>query len=118
MSLWRRYLAFVNGAPHGDLGTSFVDNVPAVARILQRLPATLEPAFAALIIAVGFGLRLGLIAGLFPGHPVSKRLMTGSIVGFSLPSLWVGLILIMAFSAILGWLPASGRGENVQLPGA
>lgn len=116
-SLWRQYLAFVNGALHGNLGTSFVYNVPAVTLILQRLPATLELAFAALIIAVVIGVPLGLIAGLFPEHPVSKLLMTGSIVGFSLPSFWVGLILIMAFSVSLGWLPASGRGETVELLG-
>ncbi len=116
--LWRQYLAFVNGALHGNLGTSFVYNVPAVTLILQRLPATLELAIAALLIAVAVGVPLGLFAGLFPEHPLSKLLMAGSIVGFSLPTFWVGLILIMAFSVGLGWLPASGRGETVQLLGA
>lgn len=116
--LWRQYLGFVNGALHGNLGTSFVYNVPAVTLILQRLPATLELAIAALIIAVIVGVPLGLFAGLFPEHPLSKLLMAGSIVGFSLPTFWVGLMLIMAFSVGLGWLPASGRGETVQLLGA
>ncbi|AEB85877.1 ABC transporter permease [Alicycliphilus denitrificans] len=116
--LWRQYLAFVNGALHGNLGTSFVYNVPAVTLILQRLPATLELAIAALLIAVAVGVPLGLFAGLFPEHPLSKLLMAGSIVGFSLPTFWVGLMLIMAFSVGLGWLPASGRGETVQLLGA
>ncbi|GAB2465472.1 ABC transporter permease [Comamonas humi] len=116
--LWRQYLAFVNGALHGNLGTSFVYNVPAVTLILQRLPATLELAIAALCIAVAVGVPLGLFAGLYPEHPLSKLLMAGSIVGFSLPTFWVGLMLIMAFSVGLGWLPASGRGETVQLLGA
>uniref|UniRef100_A0A0S4TUS1 Dipeptide transport protein 1 (ABC superfamily, membrane component) n=1 Tax=Ralstonia solanacearum TaxID=305 RepID=A0A0S4TUS1_RALSL len=85
--------------------------------ILQRLPATLELAFAALIIAVTIGVPLGLVAGLYPGHPVSRLLMTGSVVGFSLPTFWVGLMLIMAFSVSLGWLPASGRGETAGFLG-
>ncbi len=115
--LWQQYLAFLNGALHGNLGKSFVYNEPAIQLILQRLPATLELAFAALIIAVAIGVPLGLCAGLYPRHPVSRLLMTGSVVGFSLPTFWVGLMLIMAFSVNLGWLPASGRGETAGFLG-
>jgi len=116
--LWRQYLAFVNGALHGNLGTSFVYNVPAIELILQRLPATLELAIAALILATLLGVPLGLYAGLYPDSWFAKSIMAGSIVGFSLPTFWVGLMLIMAFSVSLGWLPASGRGETVQVLGA
>ncbi|QDJ53303.1 ABC transporter permease [Bordetella hinzii] len=115
--LWRQYLGFLNGALHGNLGNSFVYNIPAVQLILQRLPATLELAIAALLLAVVLGVPLGLFAGLFPENPLSKAIMTGSIVGFSLPTFWVGLMLIMAFSVSLGWLPASGRGQTVQVLG-
>ncbi|WP_197325496.1 ABC transporter permease [Ralstonia solanacearum] len=115
--LWQQYLAFLNGALHGNLGKSFVYNEPAIQLILQRLPATLELAFAALIIAVTIGVPLGLCAGLYPRHPVSRLLMTGSVVGFSLPTFWVGLMLIMAFCVSLGWLPASGRGETAGFLG-
>ena len=115
--LWRQYLGFLNGALHGNLGNSFVYNIPAVELILQRLPATLELAIAALLLAVALGVPLGLFAGLFPEHPLSKAIMTGSIVGFSLPTFWVGLMLIMAFSVSLGWLPASGRGATVSVAG-
>ncbi|MDR2334403.1 MAG: ABC transporter permease [Burkholderiaceae bacterium] len=115
--LWRQYLAFVNGALHGNLGTSFVYNVPAIELILQRLPATLELAIAALILATLLGVPLGLYAGLYPDSWFAKSIMAGSIVGFSLPTFWVGLMLIMAFSVSLGWLPASGRGETVQVLG-
>ncbi len=66
--LWQQYLAFLNGALHGNLGKSFVYNEPAIQLILQRLPATLELAFAALIIAVAIGVPLGLCAGLYPRH--------------------------------------------------
>ncbi|GAB3629810.1 ABC transporter permease [Pandoraea terrae] len=115
--LWRQYLGFLGGALHGDLGNSFVYNVPAIQLILQRLPATLELAFAALILAIVIGIPLGLFAGLFPRNPISRLLMTGSIIGFSLPTFWVGLMLIMAFSVHLGWLPASGRGTTVSVVG-
>ena len=116
--LWRQYLAFLNGALHGNLGNSFVYNVPAIELILQRLPATLELAVAALLMAVLIGVPLGLFAGLYPDNWFSKTVMAGSIVGFSLPTFWVGLMLIMTFSVSLGWLPASGRGETVQVFGA
>ncbi|GAB1578715.1 ABC transporter permease [Bordetella petrii] len=116
--LWRQYLAFLSGALHGDLGNSFVYNMPAIQLILDRMPATLELAVAALLLAVVIGLPLGLLAGLYPEHPLSKALMAGSIVGFSLPTFWVGLMLIMAFSVSLGWLPASGRGATRELLGA
>ncbi|AOY93907.1 ABC transporter permease [Cupriavidus sp. USMAA2-4] len=112
--LWRQYLAFVTGALHGNLGNSFVYSVPAVELILQRLPATFELAVAALLLAVVLGVPLGLFAGLYPQHPLSRLLMAGSIVGFSLPTFWVGLMLIMAFSVKLGWLPSGGRGETAQ----
>ncbi len=115
--LWRQYIGFLNGALHGNLGKSFVYNVPAVTLILQRLPATLELAVAALLLAVVIGVPLGLVAGLYPDNPASKAVMAGSIVGFSLPTFWVGLMLIMAFSVSLGWLPASGRGETVRVLG-
>lgn len=115
--LWRQYLAFLVGAIHGDLGKSFVYNVPAIQLILQRFPATLELAFGAMFIAVVIGVPAGLIVGLKPDAPLSKAVMAGSILGFSLPTFWVGLMLIMAFSVLLGWLPASGRGQTVEVFG-
>ena len=116
--LWRQYFSFLSGALHGNLGTSFVYNVPAIELILQRLPATLELAVAALLLAVLFGVPLGLLAGLYPDSWFAKTIMAGSIVGFSLPTFWVGLMLIMTFSVSLGFLPASGRGETVEVFGS
>ncbi|MBF5005372.1 ABC transporter permease [Diaphorobacter caeni] len=116
--LWRQYLGFLNGALHGNLGNSFVYNVPAIELIFQRLPATLELAVAALLLAVLLGVPLGLYAGLYPDSWFSKSIMAGSIVGFSLPTFWVGLMLIMTFSVSLGLLPASGRGDTVQVLGS
>ena len=115
--LWKQYVSFLLSAMHGDLGVSFVYNVPAIQLILQRLPATLELAVSALLLALLVGVPLGLFAGLKPHNPLARMLMTGSIVGFSLPTFWVGLMLIMIFSVKLGWLPSSGRGATAGLFG-
>jgi peptide/nickel transport system permease protein len=115
--LWRQYLAFVEGAVQGQLGTSFVYHEDAIRLILHRLPATLELAVGALLLAVVIGVPLGLFAGMRPEHPLSRVVMTTSIVGFSLPAFWVALMLIMVFSVQLGWLPAGGRGETRELFG-
>ncbi len=115
--LWQQYLAFLNGALHGNLGNSFVYNTPAILLIFQRLPATLELAFAALFLALLVGVPLGLFAGMKPDHPLSRLVMTTSILGFSLPTFWIGLMLIMAFSVTLGWLPSGGRGQTAELFG-
>ena len=115
--IWKQYIAFLNGALHGNMGYSFVYHEPAIKLILQRLPATLELAFAALIFAVIIAMPLGVLAGLFPNHLSSRLVMTFSILGFSVPTFWVGLILIMLFSVSLGWLPSGGRGETVVFLG-
>ena len=112
-----QYGVFLSKAAHGDLGRSFVFNVPAIQLILQKLPATLELAFAAMVIAIAIGIPLGLAAGLRPNSYIGRTIMAGSILGFSLPSFWVGLVLIMVFSVQLGWLPSNGRGETVLLFG-
>ena len=115
--LWRQYLSFLEGAVQGELGKSFVYQEDAIRLILQRLPATMELAVGALLIAVVIGVPLGLFAGMKPSHPLSRALMASSIVGFSLPAFWVALMFIMVFSVQLGWLPASGRGATRELFG-
>jgi peptide/nickel transport system permease protein len=115
--LWRQYLLFLGNAVKGDLGSSFVYNEPALRVIVQRMPATLELAVAAMLMAVFIGIPLGLLAGLYPDHPASRAVMAGSILGFSLPSFWVGLMLIMVFAVGLGWLPSNGRGETSTVLG-
>lgn len=116
-SLWAQFGSFLMGAVTGDLGRSFAHGVPALELILSRMPATLELAFAAMFIAVGVGIPLGLIAGLKPDGVLGKTIMAGSILGFSLPTFWVGLMLIMLFAVFLGWLPSNGRGETVTVFG-
>jgi peptide/nickel transport system permease protein len=116
-SLPEQYLSFLSGALHGDLGKSFVHATSALGLILERMPATLELAFAAMLIAIVIGIPLGLWAGLKPNGVAGRTIMAGSILGFSLPTFWVGLMLIMVFAVMLGWLPSNGRGETVSLLG-
>ncbi|HEY5831567.1 MAG TPA: ABC transporter permease [Hyphomicrobiaceae bacterium] len=115
--IWEQYFHFVSGALRGDLGRSFIFGEPALTVILQRMPATLELAFTALVMAIAAGIPLGLYAGLKPDSWVSKTIMAGSIVGFSLPTFWVGLMLIMVFAVMLGWLPSTGRGATATYLG-
>ena len=115
--LYEQFWIFLGNALHGDLGTSFVFNRPAIEVILQRLPATLELAALALVISLVFGVALGVIAGMAPNRLHGKAIMAGSILGFSLPNFWQGLMLIMIFAVMLGWLPAGGRGETVEVLG-
>lgn len=115
--LWEQYFVFLGAVLQGDFGHSFIYNEPAIKLILQRLPATLELAFAAMVIATVASLPLGIWAGLKPRSFAGRAIMAGSILGFSLPSFWVGLMLIMTFSIMLGWLPTIGRGETVEVLG-
>jgi peptide/nickel transport system permease protein len=112
-----QYFHFLGNAARGDLGNSFVHGEPALKLILDRMPATLELAFAAFILAIVFGIPLGMYAGLKPEAPASKAIMAGSILGFSLPTFWVGLMLIMVFAVMLGWLPSTGRGDFMTWEG-
>lgn len=115
--VWEQYFLFVSRALTGDLGNSFVFNQPALDLILHRMPATMELAFTALVMALVIGIPLGIRAGLKPEGLISKSIMTFSILGFSLPTFWIGLIMIMVFSVQLGWMPASGRGDTVSILG-
>ncbi|OZI32191.1 ABC transporter permease [Bordetella genomosp. 10] len=115
LPVWHQYLIFIGKAIHGDFGNSFLTGEPAMKLILDRAPATLELAVVAMAISLLVGIPLGIRAGLKPKAVSSRAIMTGSVLGFSLPNFWVGLMLIMVFAVTLGWLPASGRGPTVAL---
>ena len=106
-----QYGIFIAKALKGNLGESFVFNEPALLLILDRMPATMELAVVSLMIAIIFGIPLGVWAGLKPDSWASKSIMTGSILGFSLPTFWVGIMMILLFAVMLGWLPSTGRGD-------
>jgi peptide/nickel transport system permease protein len=115
--LWRQYWVFLDGALHGNLGRSFVFNEPALTLIAQRMPATMELAVTAVLLSILIGVPLGLYAGMRPDGFLGRTIMAGSILGFSLPTFWVGLMLIMVFAVQLGWLPSTGRGATAEFLG-
>ncbi|MBU3732570.1 MAG: ABC transporter permease [Beijerinckiaceae bacterium] len=115
--LWEQFGLFVWNALHGDLGRSFVFNEPALKLIIQRMPATLELAFVALIMSIVIGIPLGVWSGLKPDAWSSRAIMSGSILGFSLPNFWIGLMLILLFAVQLKWLPSGGRGPTTDVFG-
>lgn len=106
-----QYGIFLKQAMNGNLGESFVFDEPALGLILERMPATIELAIVALLMAVVLGIPLGVWAGLKPDSIAAKTIMTSSILGFSLPTFWVGIMMIVLFAVVLGWLPSTGRGE-------
>ena len=117
LPLWQQYLGFLQRLAVGDFGRSFVYNMPVLDLILSRVPATLELTLAAVIGATLLGVPLGMYAGYRPDGIASKLIMGLSILGFSVPTFWVGLVLIFTFAVMLGWLPAGGRGDTVALFG-
>src|SRR5258705_5711471 len=117
LPLWQQYFGFLKRLGAGDFGRSFVFNVPVLELILSRLPATLELTLAAVLGATLLGVPLGMYAGYKPDGIASKLIMGLSILGFSVPTFWVGLVLILAFAVTLGWLPAGGRGATATLFG-
>nr|WP_325252482.1 ABC transporter permease [Amylibacter sp.] len=117
LPLYKQYFIFMSNLLQGDLGRSFVYNVPVLELIGGRLPATLELVLISVVSATVFGVSLGIYAGYRPDSWISKTIMAVSVLGFSVPSFWVGLILILFFAVNLGWLPAGGRGETVEIWG-
>ncbi len=117
LPLHEQLFVFLKNALAGDFGRSFLHGEPAMDIILSRLPATMELAVVALFISLIFGVLLGLWAGLRPSAFAGKTIMAGSILGFSLPNFWQGLMLILVFAVFLGWLPAGGRGDTTDLLG-
>ncbi|RZS79808.1 peptide/nickel transport system permease protein [Phyllobacterium myrsinacearum] len=117
LPIWQQYLHFMNALIHGDLGRSFVYNMPVVELIASRFPATMELATMAILLASAIGIPLGIYAGYRPNGWPSKAIMAASILGFSVPTFWIGLMMIMVFAVELGVLPAGGRGEAVSIFG-
>ena len=111
-SLAHQYLGFVGRLFEGDFGRSFVFDMPVLELVFSRLPATLELALLAVLGATIIGVPLGIYAGYRPDSALARAVMGFSILGFSVPTFWVGLVLIYVFAVSLGWLPAGGRGET------
>jgi peptide/nickel transport system permease protein len=117
LPIWQQYFSFMGNALKGDFGRSFVHGVSAIELIFARLPATVELVLLAMTLAVAVGVPLGLVAGLNPQSRPSRLIMAGTVLGYSLPSFWKGMMLILLFAVWLGWVPTAGRGETVSVFG-
>ena len=112
-----QYVSFVTNAFKGDFGKSYIYKVDALSLIAQRVPATLELVFVSAVLALGISIPLGVYAGAFPKRKSSTLVMGGSILGISLPSFFIGIMLIYIFSLKLHWFPSSGRGATAPFLG-
>jgi len=109
--LYVQYGIFLKNVLHGNFGNSYFYNQPAVKIIFEKMPATLELVFVTMILTVLIGIPLGVFAGAAPKRLTSRATMTLSIFGVSLPSFWIGMIMIYIFSLALHLTPVSGRGQ-------
>jgi peptide/nickel transport system permease protein len=112
---YTQYAAFVERALHGDFGLSLRQVQPVSTLLKERLPATLELSFVAALFALAAGIPMGVLTALRPRSLLSQALLALSLIGVSLPTFLIGILLILVFSVQLGWLPSFGRGETVQL---
>lgn len=110
-----QYGAFLGGLLSGDLGTSLRTNQTVVAALAERVPATIELAVAAMTVAVFFAIPMGIVAAVRSGTRIDHMMMTAALVGISMPTFWLGPLLAIVFSIVLGWFPVSGRGTVAHL---
>lgn len=111
--LWKQYGTFVVNALHGEFGTSLRQGAPVAQLLAEKMPATLELAFFSAFVATLIGIPLGVFVALHKDSMIAKWLMGLSLLGISLPTFFIGILLILVFSVWLGWLPSYGRGEIV-----
>ena len=113
--LYVQYALFMWSLFHGDLGQSFYYQTSVMELYLQRLPNSLELAFAAMAFSLLIGIPSGIIASVRVGQFWDSAGKIFALLGLSLPSFWVGLVMILVFSVYLGWLPSSGAGTPLHL---
>lgn len=115
--LWKQFLVFVRNVVEGRFGTSYIYHQPASSILLGKLPATIELAVAAMLIAAPCGVALGLVAGRHQGTAFDRLLLRASVFALSLPSFWLSMMLILGGAILTGWLPPGGRGETIRALG-
>lgn len=109
--LWEQFAVYIGNLLTGEMGRSFAYGEPALKLVVERIPATLELVFVAMLISLTLAIPLGIWSGLHPRKPSSRTIMGVSIVGVSIPNFWQGLMLILIFAVFLDWFPSGGRGE-------
>jgi len=112
-----QYSIFLKNILRGDFGLSYLAQIPVLGLILERLPASIELAISAMLIALILGIALGVIISLNPRYFINRFIMAGSLLGISLPTFLIGILLIMIFAVKLNVLPIFGRGEVIKIAG-
>lgn len=115
--LWRQYLIFAKSLLTGSFGTSYIYHLPAFALVISKLPATLELAALAILVAAPTGILLGLLAGRRQGSLLDRVIAQTSVFALSIPAFWLSMVLILTGAVLTGWLPSGGRGETRHLFG-
>ena len=110
-----QYFGFLWRALHGDFGLSYRIGRPVAGLLLERLPATIELVLTAALFAMAVGVPLGVYTGIHRNSALSRGVMIFSLIGVSLPTFLIGILLILFFAVLLGWLPSFGRGDVVDI---
>ena len=113
VQFWR----YVSGAVQGDFGVSYFHKRPVGVLLQERMPATFELAGTSVLLSILLGIPLGVYTGLHRNGRIARGLMAVSLVGISIPTFLIGIMLIYLFSVVLGWLPSFGRGETTEVFG-
>ncbi|MDX0411635.1 ABC transporter permease subunit [Sinorhizobium medicae] len=115
--IWRQYLLFINNVVRGNFGTSYIYHLPAFELVMSKLPATLELACVAMLIAAPVGTGLGLLAGRRSGTIFDRTVLRSSVFALSIPSFWLSMMLILLGAILTGWFPSGGRGMTARFLG-
>ena len=118
--LYIQYAKYLSSIVQGDFGRSMVSQEPVLKLLMARIPTTLELVMTALLLSVPFGTLLGMIAAVHQNTWIDRLVVAFASIGVSMPSFWLGLMLILFFSVTLGWLPSFGQGsfKHLILPAA
>jgi peptide/nickel transport system permease protein len=107
--IWMQYFDYFGAIAKGELGRSMRDGRPAIALVLERIPATLTLTIPALLLKLAIGIPGGIFAALHRGSLIDRAVMIGAVAGFTVPSFVLGLVLVLVFAVQLGWLPSGGQ---------
>ena len=107
--IWMQYFDYFGAIAKGELGRSMRDGRPAIALVLERIPATLALTIPALLLKLAIGIPGGIFAALHRGSLIDRAVMIGAVAGFTVPSFVLGLVLVLIFAVQLGWLPSGGQ---------
>lgn len=115
--IWHQYFRFIGNVLTGNFGTSYIYHLPAFQLVMGKLPATLELAIVAMMIAAPTGILFGLLAGRRKDKPVDRAILRLSVIALSIPSFWLSMMLILIGAIVTGWFPSGGRGATGTLLG-